>query len=190
MAPPVEVADLAGMFHRYSPRLHRYCASRVGPTAAEDVVAETFLVAHERRHRYDPAAGPVSGWLFGIATNLLRRHRRREVRALRALARTGVDPLVEDPAERAVARVDAAAQSRRVARVLAGLPRRQREVLLLFAVAELEYREIAAALGIPVGSVRSSLSRARVKIRAALPAALPSATSPAPSPATSPGGQP
>jgi DNA-directed RNA polymerase specialized sigma24 family protein len=54
----------------------RYCASRVGSSAAEDLVAETFLIAHQRRHRYDPAAGPMSAWLFGIASNLLRRHRR------------------------------------------------------------------------------------------------------------------
>ena len=161
-ASPVEVGDIAGMFERYARPLHRYCASRVGASVAEDVVAETFLVAHERRHRYDRAAGSESAWLFGIATNLLRRHRRREVRAWRALARTGVDPLIDDAlAERATARLDASAQARRVAAVLASLPRRQRDVLLLFAVAELEYAEIAAALGIPIGSVRSALHRAR-----------------------------
>lgn len=169
VAPPGEIDDLAGMFERYGSRLHRYCASRVGSSAAEDVVAQTFLVAHERRHRYDPAAGSPQAWLFGIATNLLRQHRRGEVRAFRVLGRTGVDPLVDDgPAERATARVDASALARRVSTVLATLPRRQREVLLLFAVAQLEYGEIATALGIPIGSVRSALHRARTKIRAIL----------------------
>jgi len=168
---PVELGDIAGMFERYGRPLHRYCASRVGPSTAEDVVAETFLLAYERRHRYDAAAGSESAWLFGIATNLLRRHHRREVRAWRALARTGVDPLVDDgPAERAVARADASAMTRQVAAALASLPRRQRDVLLLFAVAELEYAEIAAALGIPVGTVRSTLHRARRKVQAALAA--------------------
>jgi RNA polymerase sigma-70 factor (ECF subfamily) len=177
MSPPSDATaavapqDLAGLFERYGQQLHRYCASRVGSSAAEDVVAEAFLIAHQRQDRYDPASGSPAAWLFGIATNLLRRHRRVEVRALRALARTGVDPLVDDGlADRAAARVDAAALSRRVAAALATLPRRQREVLLLFAVAELEYGEIATALDIPVGTVRSALHRARTKIRAALPA--------------------
>lgn len=168
---PAAVGDLAGLFERYGRPLHRYCASRVGQTAAEDVVADTFLVAHEQWHRYDPSAGSASSWLFGIATNLLRRHRRAEVRALRALARTGVDPMVEEgPAERAAARADATALTRRIASALASLPRRQREVLLLFAVAELEYAEIATALDIPIGTVRSALHRARSKVHAALAA--------------------
>lgn len=64
--------------------------------------------------------------------------------------------------------MDATALVRRVSSVLAGLPSRQREVLLLFAVAQLEYAEIAAALGIPVGTVRSALHRARTKVRTAL----------------------
>lgn len=166
---PAVLDDLAGAFEQHGPRLFRYCAGRVGASAAEDVVAETFLVAHERRHRYDPDLGPPAAWLFGIATNLLRRHRRTEVRAFRAYARTGADPLVvEEPADRVAALVDAAALIPRVAGVLAELPRRQREVLLLFAVAELGYAEIAAALGIPVGSVRSALHRARTRVRSAL----------------------
>lgn len=65
-------------------------------------------------------------------------------------------------------RVDAQRSVARLSAVLAKLPRRQRDVLMLFAVAELEYAEIAAALGIPLGSVQSSLHRARAKVRAAL----------------------
>lgn len=48
---------------------------RLGRDAAEDVVAETFLVAFDRRHRYDPARPDARPWLYGIATNLIRRHR-------------------------------------------------------------------------------------------------------------------
>jgi RNA polymerase sigma-70 factor (ECF subfamily) len=164
-----EPPDVADLFRRHAPPLHRYCASRVGQAAAEDVVADTFLIAHERRHTYSAQRGSAAAWLYGIATNLLRRRRRDEVRALRALARTGLDPLLEENlSERAVARVDASTASRRVAAALAALPARQRDVLLLFAVAELEYVEIAAALGIPLGSVRSALHRARAKVRSAL----------------------
>ncbi|MFD0595876.1 RNA polymerase sigma factor [Catellatospora coxensis] len=75
---------------------------------------------------------------------------------------------MSDIAERAAARADASAQTRRLAGVLAALPARQRDVLLLHAVAELGYEEIAATLGIPLGSVQSALHRARVKLRAAL----------------------
>jgi RNA polymerase sigma-70 factor (ECF subfamily) len=141
----------------------------VGEQVAEDVVAETFLVAYERRDRYDAGRGEVLPWLYGIATNLLRRHRRTEIRALRALARgDGGSRAAEGPARRATERVDAERAVARLSAVLAKLPRRQRDVLMLYAVAELEYAEIAAALEIPLGSVQSALHRARAKVRAAL----------------------
>jgi RNA polymerase sigma-70 factor (ECF subfamily) len=164
--PPDDVADL---FRRYGRQIHRYCASRVGRAAAEDLVAETFLLAHELWPRFSASRGTAQAWLYGIATNVLHRRRRDEVRALRALARTGIDPLVaESPADQAVSRADASSQSRRVAAALAGLPVRQRDVLLLYAVAQLEYAEIAAALDIPLGTVQSALHRARSKVRTAL----------------------
>ncbi|HTJ32627.1 MAG TPA: RNA polymerase sigma factor [Dactylosporangium sp.] len=159
-------ADVGDLFDRYGAELRRYCAGRVGASLAEDIVAETFLIVYERRERLGD--GPVRAWLYGIATNLLHRHRRTEVRALRALARTGRDPLVADVAERAVHRADAAVLWRRLAGVLASLPERQRDVLLLFAVAQLDYDTIARTLGIPLGSVQSALFRARGKVRAAL----------------------
>jgi len=161
--------DLARIFDRFASDLLRYCASRVGQSAAEDVVAQTFLTALERRHHYDPGRGEPRPWLFGIATNLLRQHRRAEVRGLRALARTGVDPpATEGFADRTTQRLDARAAARQVGAGLAALPARQRDVLLLYAIAELSYAEIAAALDIPVGSVQSALHRARTRMRAVL----------------------
>jgi RNA polymerase sigma factor (sigma-70 family) len=160
-----EAADLATMFDRHARDLLRYCTRRVGEQVAEDVVAETFLVAYEQWGRFDPARGPLLPWLYGIVTNLLRRHRRAEVRALRALAAAEV---TADFSSRAAERVDAQRVAGSLAAVLAALPRRQRDVLLLYAVAELEYAEIASALGIPLGSVQSALHRARTKVRAAL----------------------
>lgn len=165
----IDPADLAGVFDRYARDLLRYCTRRVGEQVAEDVVAEAFLVAYEQRDRYDATRGEVLPWLYGITTNLLRRHRRTEVRALRALARAdGGSRAAEGPARRATERVDAERAVGRLSAVLAKLPRRQRDVLMLFAVAELEYAEIAAALQIPLGSVQSALHRARAKVRAAL----------------------
>ncbi|MEE6258153.1 RNA polymerase sigma factor [Plantactinospora sonchi] len=161
--------DLTRLFERSAGELLRYCASRVGQAAAEDVVAQTFLTAVEQQRRYDRRHDDPRPWLFGIATNLLRQHRRAEVRGLRAMARTGIDPLVADGlAERTAESVDARVTTRRIVGALARLPARQRDVLLLYAIAELSYAEIAAALVIPVGSVQSALHRARTKLRAEL----------------------
>ncbi|HCT75481.1 MAG TPA: RNA polymerase subunit sigma-70 [Micromonosporaceae bacterium] len=157
-------ADIGGMFERYARDLLRYATQRVGEHVAEDIVAQTFLAAYEQRHRYDPARGDLLPWLYGICTNLLRRHKRTELRALRALA--ALRPAAVDGPN--ADRIDAQRSVARVADVLARLPRRQREVLLLFAIAELEYAEIAVALNIPLGSVRSALHRARTKVRSAL----------------------
>lgn len=163
-APPEE---LAGLFDRHARELLRYCTRRVGAQLAEDVVAETFLIAHEQRDRFDAERGEWLPWLYGISTNLLRRHRRAEIKALRERAwAVAVDDLGHD--EAAAQRVDAQRSVGRLSGVLAKLPARQRDVLMLFAVAELEYAEIATALEIPLGSVQSALHRARAKVRAAL----------------------
>jgi RNA polymerase sigma factor (sigma-70 family) len=160
--------SLAAMFEQHWRALFGYCARRVGPDVAEDLVSSTFLVAYERRDRFDPARADALPWLYGIATNLVRRHRRDELRAYRMFARTGVDPLATDDADRAAERADGALLARRIAGVLLDLPTRQRDVLLLFAIGQLEYAEIAQALNIPLGSVQSALHRARTKLRAAL----------------------
>lgn len=168
---PPDPADLGAMFDAYARDLLRYAAQRVGAQLAEDVVAQTFLVAYEQRHRFDAGRGELLPWLYGICTNLLRRQRRAEVRALRATAAAQAHAADEAaPESRSAERLDAQRAVAHVATALARLPRRQREVLLLFAVAELEYAEIAAALGIPLGSVQSALHRARTKIRSALAA--------------------
>ncbi|MEV4416980.1 sigma-70 family RNA polymerase sigma factor [Catellatospora sp. NPDC049609] len=169
-AEPPDPADLGAMFDAYARDLLRYATRRVGAQLAEDVVAQTFLVAYERRHRFDAARGAMLPWLYGICSNLLRREHRAEVRALRATAAAALAGTTDEdaPDARSAERVDAQRTVARVAAALARLPRRQREVLLLYAVAELEYAEIADALGIPLGSVQSALHRARTKIRSAL----------------------
>jgi RNA polymerase sigma factor (sigma-70 family) len=159
----LEPTDLAVVFEKYARDLLRYATQRVGEQVAEDIVAQAFLVAHEQRHRFDPERGELLPWLYGICSNLLRRHKRAEIRALRALATAQPH---EDTGQEE--RVDARRTVAKVAGVLAKLPRRQREVLLLFAVAELSYEEIAQALDIPLGSVQSALHRARAKVRNAL----------------------
>jgi RNA polymerase sigma-70 factor (ECF subfamily) len=136
--------------------LHRYLARRVGASAADELAAETFAVAFRRWDRLDPTR-PVRPWLYGIAANLIRHHWRKERRMLRAYARTGVDPVWTEDEPAAVARELAAA--------LADLRRDEREILLLTAWVELTDAEIADALDVPVGTVKSRLSRARQKLR-------------------------
>jgi RNA polymerase sigma factor (sigma-70 family) len=162
----------AGLYDRHAPSIHRYVARRLGDQAADDVVAETFLAAFRRRDRYDPARPDARPWLYGIAANLIGKHRRAETRMLRALARTGTDP-VTDAMDRVDARVSAAAASRPLAGALADLAPGDRDVLLLVAWADLSYEQVAEALTIPVGTVRSRLHRARRKVREALGGADP-----------------
>jgi RNA polymerase sigma-70 factor (ECF subfamily) len=159
----------AALFDRHAALIHRYAARRLGTEAADDVMAETFAVAFQRRRDYDPERGDARPWLYGIATNLIRNHRRAEARRWRAMARETAAAGSESEADRAASRVTAEAARGDLARVLAGLPSRQRDVLLLYAWAELEYEEIAQALGLPIGTVRSRLHRARAAMKEGLP---------------------
>jgi RNA polymerase sigma factor (sigma-70 family) len=143
--------------------LHRYLARRLGASSADDLAAETFAVAFRSWDRLDPKR-PVRPWLFGIAANLVRHHWRKERRMLRAYARTGVDPVFAEE-DAAIARADADKRHRELAEALAELRRDEREILLLDAWAELTDSEIADALGLPIGTVKSRLSRARATLR-------------------------
>jgi RNA polymerase sigma-70 factor (ECF subfamily) len=161
--------DFAALFDRHAVALHRYLARRAGPGLADDLLGQTFLIAYERRGSYDRSRPDARPWLYGIAGNLLRRRRRDEIRQYQAWARTGVDPVAADHAGRVADAVDAQATASRLAGVLARLARPDREVLLLVAWGELSYSEVAEALDIPIGTVRSRLHRARARIRAAAP---------------------
>jgi RNA polymerase sigma-70 factor (ECF subfamily) len=143
--------------------LHRYLARRVGAAAADELAAETFAVAFRNWDRLDPER-PGRPWLYGIAANLMRHHWRKERRMLRAYARSGVDPVLADE-DAAAERADADSRHRELAAALAGLRRDEREILLLHAWAELTDSEIADAVGLPLGTVKSRLSRARERLR-------------------------
>ncbi|WP_018680517.1 RNA polymerase sigma factor [Actinokineospora enzanensis] len=153
---------------RYFTAVYRYVAGRLGAGAAEDIAAETFLVAFDRRGTFDPDRGTLRVWLFGIATNLLARHRRAEARHYRALARVGPPGAVESHESRVVAAVAARGLRPRLAAALARLSVGERDVLLLVALGQLGYEEVAVALGISAGTVGSRLSRARRKLDAIL----------------------
>jgi RNA polymerase sigma factor (sigma-70 family) len=163
----VDPAAFGGVFDRHHATIHAYLRRRLDAPIAEELAAETFARALCGVAHYDEDRGDALPWLFGIAANLARRHRRTEVRRLRAYARTGRDPLQDEHGD-APARLDAAAAGPRLAAALAELRADDREALLLFAWAELRYEEIALALRIPVGTVRSRLHRARQTLRAHL----------------------
>jgi len=163
-------AEFEQLFERHHARIHGWLRRRLSAELAEELAAEVFVRAWAGRAGYDAGYPDAAPWLFGIASNLARRHHRQERRALRALARSGVDPLDRAGSESAGsdARIDAGAQRQALARALAGLRGAEREVLLMHAWAGLSYEEIALATGVPIGTVRSRLHRARHHVRAHL----------------------
>jgi RNA polymerase sigma factor (sigma-70 family) len=162
-------AAFAELFDRHHGELYRYLRRRVGPSLAADIAAETFLTAFARRDRYRPAGQSLRPWLYGIAHNLLRNYSRSERRQWLAYARHGEVPQVDQSAADAFgtadSRADAKAATARIGPILAGLAAGDRDVLLLFAWADMSYADIASTLQIPVGTVRSRLNRARRQLR-------------------------
>ncbi|WP_327102128.1 RNA polymerase sigma factor [Nonomuraea glycinis] len=156
------------IFDRYFTAIHRYAAARLGPAAADDVAADTFLAGFDQRGRYDLTRPEAKAWLYGIATNLISRHRRDELRLYRALSRSATRDDVESHADRVTDRVTAEQLSPRLARALKRLSQGDRDALMLVACADLSYAETAFALGIPIGTVSSRLNRARAKLRKSL----------------------
>jgi RNA polymerase sigma-70 factor (ECF subfamily) len=161
------------VFARYAHQVHRYLARRAGPDVAEDLVSDTFLTAFEQRHRFSAERGPTGAlpWLLGIATTLLRGHRRAEARRWQVLAMTPAGPgdLAEpSPADQVADRVDAGTAVRSIADAIGAMTDGDRDALLLYAWGDLKYEEIAATLAIPVGTVRSRIHRARARLRSAI----------------------
>ena len=155
----------SAIFERYFGQIHQYLARRVGDKAADDLAAEVFVVAFAHRQRYDLARDCALPWLYGIATNLIGTHRRQERRFYHALARTDAGWVSPSDEDQVADRVSASAAGPALAAALAALDAGDRDVLLLIAVAGLDYQEVAQALGIPYGTVCSRLNRVRKRLR-------------------------
>ncbi|WP_412739911.1 RNA polymerase sigma factor [Krasilnikovia sp. MM14-A1259] len=155
------------LYDRYAEQLFRYAARRLGPECADDVVSETFLAAFRRRHRYDLSYLDARPWLFGIITKQIAGRKRTEMARYRALARTGPEPVDDGLASRVAEHVSATAARAGLVAALAALKPGDRDVLLLVAWNDFTYQEVADALGIKLGTVRSRLHRAREQVRAA-----------------------
>ncbi|MFI6205423.1 RNA polymerase sigma factor [Streptomyces sp. NPDC051041] len=153
------------LFDAYARSVYNHAFRLTGDWAsAEDVVSLTFLDAWRLRDRLDEEGGSLRPWLLGIATNVARNIRRAARRHSAAVARLPRDETVRDFAEEVAGRVDDAAQLALVRTALAKLRRAEREVLALCVWSGLDYAAAADALGVPVGTVRSRLSRARKKL--------------------------
>ena len=152
-------AAFTELFERHFDDIYRYLAFRVGEGMAEDLAAETFARAFAGRRRFEPDRGSARAWLFGIARNLIRDHRRDEHREMETWRRANADQLsyAADDSARLAERL-------RLRTAFASLRTEWREVVLLLAVGGLSYEEAAAVLRIPLGTVRSRYSRARTQL--------------------------
>lgn len=163
-----DAASFAAFYDRYAEQVHRFVLRRLGRDLAEDLTADTFAVVLRQRDRFDPSHDTARPWLFGIAANLIGKHRRAEVRALRAVVRLHSDPVLASWEDSTNERLAASAAAPALASALAKLSLADRHVLLMVAWADLSYAEVAEALDIPVGTVRSRLHRARQRVRHSL----------------------
>lgn len=164
-------ADAFGLlFERHAKAIYNYCFRRVGDwAAAEDMLSVVFLEAWRRREKELPE-DKVLPWLYGISTNVVRNRRRFERRFAAALRRMSEPPPEANFAARSDERLDDEALMRRALDLLAQLPQHEQEVFAVCAWMELSYDDAALALGVPVGTIRSRLSRARQRLRELDPA--------------------
>jgi RNA polymerase sigma-70 factor (ECF subfamily) len=151
----------ATLFERHAKTIYNYCFRRVGDwSAAEDLLSIVFLEAWRRRGVELPP-GKVLPWLYGIATNVVRNRRRSERRYRAALARVPAARPENDFGDDVALRVDDERRMRDALALLKTLPRGQQDVFVLCGWGDLSYEDAAFALGVPVGTVRSRLSRVR-----------------------------
>ena len=161
--------DAARLFDEHVDAVYGYVGRRLGREAAADVVGDVFEVALSQPDRYEATRGSERAWLFGIATNLIRRHWRTEHRRLRAANRVAMRPAVPGDALLDIAeRIDASTEVELAMAAVGGLAVEDRDLLLLVAWEDTPYKVCAEILGIPVGTVRSRLHRIRRELRSAV----------------------
>ncbi|MGW0708227.1 RNA polymerase sigma factor [Streptomyces sp. NPDC002643] len=163
-----ESSAFAELFDSYARAVYNHAFRLTADwSVAEDVMAATFLEAWRLREKVDPEGGSLRPWLLGIATNTARNQYRsnRRYRAA-AHAAAAAELSVPDHADEVADRVDDRRRLATALTALAELRRAEREVVTLCLGEGLDYEAAAEALGIPVGTVASRLSRARKKLRA------------------------
>ncbi len=160
-------AAFGDLFERHFATIHGYLSRRLGRARADDLAGEVFRIGFVERAKYDPSRGALRPWLYGIAQNVLRQHLRDGERAERAWSRVGVPSVVVDDVS-PIERVDAQLAASRLDAALARLLPTDREALVLHAVEQLTYAEVATVMSSPIGTVRSRIARARNQLRTSL----------------------
>lgn len=158
-------AAFGELYDLYARAVHNHALRLTGNwTEAEEAMSETFLAAWRTRGTVEPEGDSLKPWLLGIATHKAYNANRGLRRRLAFLARSPQPRPVEDFAEETAGRIDDARRLALVHAALGRLKRQDREVFALCVAAGLDYRQAAEALGVPVGTVRSRLSRARARL--------------------------
>lgn len=165
------VPDPRAMYDEHVVAVHAFVARRIGRDGAADVVSEVFRIAIERRDAFDPERGSVRAWLYGIAANVLRHHWRSEQRRLRAIGRLGVDATAPDDSDATIVRLDADEDAARLLDAITRLDPVDRDLVTLVAWEGASYADVATALSMPIGTVRSRLHRIRAGLRRSMSSA-------------------
>lgn len=157
----------ASVFDRHAEVLAKYLVRRVGSADGESLLGELFRIAFESRDRFDTNYSDARPWLYGIGSKLVMKHFRSRERGRTALVRlASQSSSTEVPFDEQVTENSHwIALWQCVAPAIDDLPDRDREVVMLYVFSGLSYVEIAEALEIPAGTVRSRLNRVRVAMR-------------------------
>jgi RNA polymerase sigma-70 factor (ECF subfamily) len=153
------------LFERHVQQVYSYCFRRLGSREAAEDAAQAVFVELWRKRKAVMVGESLRPYLFGLANNVARNASRSNRRYTNAIARLPAPRAVADHAESVAAGVDVERQMHQVLAALRGLRRAEQDVLAMCDWSGLTYEEAAAALGIPVGTVRSRLSRARQHVR-------------------------
>ena len=169
------------LFERHAHAVYAFCARRTADLGlAEDLTSVVFLEAWRRRGSVELQHDSALPWLLGIANNLSRNARRSVRRGRAALARLPPALAGASAEDDAIERADAERALKRATEAIAGLARAEREVVVLVLWSDLSYEQAALALGVPVGTVRSRLARARHKLQDSLSVSLTATEEPTP----------
>jgi RNA polymerase sigma-70 factor (ECF subfamily) len=155
----------AKIYERHAPSIHRYLSKRVESSRVEDLASETFVTAFRNRRQYDFSYPNARPWLFGIAANILRHHRRAEIRRLNTLRAVRPNVVEADASDQIIAKLSFGVEEQKIKFALEQLDESYCEVLMLLTGPALSYEEISRAIGIPIGTVRSRISRGRAQLR-------------------------
>lgn len=152
-----EEEAFALVYRRHQASVYRFARAMTGsPSAAEDVVQDTFLALMRDLDKFDASRAPLRTYLFGIARNISR-YRMRSLRRLLSIDVAADWAAPDNPA----GDLSATQELTHLRRCLGTLPIRYREVIVLCHLHELDYAQAALVLRVPVGTVRSRLHRGR-----------------------------